>query len=98
MQARHAVHSQSIGLVLGGPLVLTRAGDDVEIMDDGAAAQVEQVLAGAEVAGAASLPVADVGEHMLDGHALAQLGAAGRRLLLSAQLPEEPLVGVDDDA
>ena len=70
------------------------AGDDVEVVDDGDAAQVEQVLAGAQVAGAASLPVADVGERMLDEHALAQLGAAGRCLLLRAKFPQEPLVGI----
>ena len=41
--------------------------DDVEVVDHGDAAQVEQVLAGAAVAGAASLPVPDVGEGVLDG-------------------------------
>jgi hypothetical protein len=40
--------------------------DDVEVVDHGGAAQVEQVLAGAAVAGAAALPVADVGQHVLD--------------------------------
>ena len=49
------------------------AGDDVEVADDGDAAQVEQVLAGAPVAGAAALPVADVGEGVLDLDALAEL-------------------------
>jgi len=40
--------------------------EDVEILDDRGAAEVEQVLAGAAIAGTASLPVADVGEGMLD--------------------------------
>jgi hypothetical protein len=38
----------------------------VEVVDDGDAAQVEQVLAGAEVAGAAALPVPDMREGVLD--------------------------------
>jgi hypothetical protein len=38
----------------------------VEVVDDGDAAQVEQVLASAEVAGAAALPVPDVREGVLD--------------------------------
>jgi hypothetical protein len=41
----------------------------VEVVDDGDAAQVEQVLAGAQVAGAAALPVPDVGEGVLNGDA-----------------------------
>ena len=55
------------------------AGDDVEVVDDGDAAQVEQVLAGAEVAGAPALPVSDVGRGVLDLDAFAQLGACGVR-------------------
>jgi hypothetical protein len=50
--------------VSGGELVTIGgglAGDDVEVVDDGDAAQVEQVLAGTAVAGTAALPVADVG-------------------------------------
>ena len=47
------------------------AGDDVEVVDYGDAAQVEEVLAGAAVAGPAALPVADVGESVLDFGALA---------------------------
>jgi len=50
-------------------------------VDDGDAAQVEQVLAGAEVAGAAALPVPDVGEGVLDLDAFAQFLASLRGLL-----------------
>ena len=43
-----------------------QAGDDVEVVDDGGVAQVEQVLAGAAVAGATALPVSYVGQGVLD--------------------------------
>jgi hypothetical protein len=56
--------------------VVELASDDVEVADNGDAAQVEQVLAGAAVAGAAALPVADVGEGVLDCDAFAQLRAS----------------------
>ena len=67
----------------------------MEVVDDGDAAQVEQVLAGAPVAGAAALPVPDVGEGMLDLDAFAQLGAPGRGVLAAAQFSQQGLVGVD---
>ena len=60
----------------------------MEVVDDGDAAQVEQVLAGAAVAGAAALPVADVGEGVLDGDAFAQFRASFGGLLALAQLGE----------
>jgi hypothetical protein len=47
------------------------AGDDVQVVDGGDAAQVEEVLAGAGAAGAASLPVPGVREGVPDGDALA---------------------------
>jgi hypothetical protein len=43
----------------------------VEVVDHCDAAQVEQVLALAEVAGAAALPVADVGQGVFDRGPLA---------------------------
>jgi hypothetical protein len=58
----------------------------VEIVDDGTAAEVKEVLAGATIAGAAPLPAADVGKGVLDGHALAELGTAGRGGLAPAAL------------
>jgi hypothetical protein len=60
------------------------AGDDVEVVDHGDAAQVEQVLAGAAVACTAALPVADMGEGMLDGDTFAQFVAPLRGLLALA--------------
>ena len=61
-------------------------GDDVEVVDDGDTAQVEQVLAGAQVAGAAALPVPDVGQGVLDGDAFAQFCAPFGGVLALAQL------------
>jgi hypothetical protein len=49
----------------------------VEVVDDGGPAEVEQVLAPADVAGAVALPAAELGQGVLDRHALAQRGAAG---------------------
>jgi hypothetical protein len=43
----------------------------VEVVNHGDAAQVEQVLAGSAVAGAAALPLPDVGEGVLDLDAFA---------------------------
>jgi hypothetical protein len=74
------------------------AGDDVEVVDDGDAAQVEQVLAGAEVAGAPALPVSDVGQGVLDLDAFAQLGASFRGVLALAQFGQQRFVGVDGHA
>ncbi len=48
--------------------MLGLACDDAEIVDDGDASEVEQVLAGAAVAGAAALPVPDVGEKVAAVH------------------------------
>jgi hypothetical protein len=71
------------------------ARDDAEIMDDGNAAQVEQVLAGAAVAGAAALSVAGVGQGVLNRGAFAQLYAPFRGLLALAQLGQQRPVGMD---
>ncbi len=49
----------------------------MEVMDDGGPTEAGKVLAGAGVAGAASLPAADMGEGVLDCDALAEPGAAG---------------------
>jgi len=67
----------------------------VQVVHHGAAAQVEQVLAVAHVAGAAVLPVANVGQGVLDRHPLAQLGAPLGGELAGAQLGQQLLVGVD---
>ena len=50
----------------------------MEVVDHGGAAEVEEVLAGAAVAGAVSLPVADVCQGVFDRDAFAKLSASGR--------------------
>ena len=61
----------------------------MEVADDGDTPEVDQVLAGAVVAGAASLPVADVGEGVLDLDAFAELCPAFGGFLALAQLGEQ---------
>ena len=70
----------------------------MEVVDDGDAAQAEQVLAGAPVAGAAALPVPDVGQGVLDGDAFAEFRASLRGVLPLAQLGQQRLAGMDGDA
>jgi hypothetical protein len=70
-------------------------GDDVEVAGDGDAAEVEEVLAGSAVSGAAALPVADVGEGVLSLDAFAESGPPGRALLALAQFGEQRFAGVD---
>jgi hypothetical protein len=62
------------------------AGDDVEVMDDRDTAQVEQVLALAEVTGTAALPAADMGQGVFHLDPLAQPGPPVRGLLRGAEL------------
>jgi hypothetical protein len=59
---------------------LRQASDDEEVVDDRAASEVEEALAGAAIAGAAPLPATDVSEGVLDGHSLTELGPALRKL------------------
>lgn len=66
-------------------------------MNDGGAAEVEEVLAAAAVAGAGVLPAPEVSQAVLDGDALTELGAAGWAPLTLAQLGQEALVGVNRD-
>lgn len=56
----------------------------MEVMHCGRAAQIEEVLAQADVASIASLSVADVSKAVLDDDALAQLGVAGEARVLEA--------------
>jgi hypothetical protein len=64
----------------------------MEVVNDGGAAEVKEVLAAAAVAGARALPVTEVSQAVLDSDALAELGAAGRAALTLAQLGQEALV------
>jgi hypothetical protein len=58
----------------------------MQIMDDGAPAQIEEILAQSQVACASSLPMANMGERMLNGHPFAQFVASFRRLLTLTSL------------
>ena len=60
----------------------------MEVVDNGDTAQVEQVLAGAAVAGAAALPVPDVGQGVLDLDAFTQFRPAGGAMLVAAGVPQ----------
>jgi hypothetical protein len=51
---------------------------DVQIVDDSAAAQIEEILAHAPVARASALPVPHMGEGMLNRHPFAQFGSSRR--------------------
>ena len=63
----------------------------MEVVDDGGAAQVEQVLARAQVAGAAALPMADMGQAVLDLGAFTQSRPTVRGLLTLAELDQQGL-------
>ena len=67
----------------------------MEVVDDRDPAQVEQVLALADVAGTPTLPAADMGQGVLDLDPLTQLGPPVWGLLAGAQLDQECLVGVE---
>jgi hypothetical protein len=66
------------------------AGDDVEVMDDRDTAQVEQVLALAEIARSAALPAAAMGRRMLGLDPLAQPAPPGRGRPPGGQLAPMP--------
>ena len=48
----------------------------MQIVDDGTPTQIEEILAQAAIACAASLPVTDVGQGMLNRHPLTQFAAS----------------------
>ncbi len=56
----------------------------MQIVDDGAAAQIEEVLAYAAIARTSSLPPTNMGQGMLNRHPLAQFAASVRGLLALA--------------
>ena len=60
------------------------ASQDMEIVDDGTTAQIEEILAQAAIPGASSLPATDVGQRMLNRYSLAQFAAPLRSLLALA--------------
>src|SRR5579859_2284659 len=70
----------------------------MQVLHDGAAPQVKQVLADPALARTTPLPVSDMGQPMLHRDALTQLGTPQRGQLPLAQLPKQSLIRVDGDA
>src|SRR5712691_12781745 len=58
-----------------------RTGQDMQIVDDSAAAQIEEVLMHTSIASTASLPLTYMSQSVLDGYPFAQLSTPLRSLL-----------------
>jgi hypothetical protein len=58
-----------------------RTGQNVQIVDDSATAQIEEVLAHTSIASTASLPLTYMSQGMLDGNLFAQLSTSLHSLL-----------------
>jgi hypothetical protein len=56
----------------------------MQIVDDGTAAQIEEILTQAAIAGASPLPPTNMSKRMLNGDPFAQFGTSFRRLLAVA--------------
>jgi predicted transcriptional regulator len=79
---RASVKKSSSVLKLSRKLLGTS--QDMQIVDDGTTAQIEEILAQPTIACASSLPVAYMSQCMLNGDSFAQLGPSLRRLLALA--------------
>jgi hypothetical protein len=71
---------------------------DMQIVDDGASTQIEEIFAHALIASTSALPPANMGKGMLNCHPFTQFGSSLWRLLTLAQLDEQGFIGVDADA
>lgn len=79
MGTRAPVKKSRCGLKLSRKSL--RTGQNMQIVDDNAPAQIEEVLAHTSIASTTSLPLTDMGQSMLDGYPFAQLGASLHGLL-----------------
>ncbi len=79
---RASVKKSSRGLKFSRKVLGT--GQDVQIMDHSTAAQIEEILAQAAIAGASPLPPTNMSKRMLNGDPFAQFGTSFRRLLAVA--------------
>ena len=61
-----------------------RTGQNVQIVDDSAPAQIEEILAQTAITGVSSLPLTHMSKGMLDGYPLAQFGSSLHGLLALA--------------
>src|SRR4030043_489445 len=73
-------------------------GNDVQVVNDCATAQVEQVFSNAAVSGSPSLPAPDVGQRVFDRRAFPEFCAPLGRQLPLAQFRDEALLWMDADA
>ena len=69
----------------------------MEIVDNGTATQVEQVLAAPAIASAPALPVANMRQGMFDRDPLPEFGASSRRELALAQFDQKAFIRVEMD-
>ena len=60
---------------------LLRASQDVQIVDDGTAAQIEEILARSVISSASALPPTNMGKCMFNRYAFAQFDPSRRGLL-----------------
>src|SRR5947209_12226136 len=68
---------------------------DVQVVDNGTTAQIEEILAQSPIACASSLPVTNMCEAMLHCHPFTQLSSSLRGLLALTQLDEQGFIGKD---
>jgi hypothetical protein len=61
----------------------------MEVVNDSAATQIEQIFAHALIAGASALPSSNMGQGMFHGHPLTQPGGSLRGLLMLPQFDEQ---------
>jgi hypothetical protein len=69
----------------------------VQIVDDGAPTQIEEILAQAAIPGTSSLPLTYMSQGMLDRDPFAQFGSSLRRVLALTQLDEQGFIGMNAD-
>lgn len=67
----------------------------MQVVDNSATAQIEEVLAHSSITGASSLPLTDVSQGLLDSHSFAQLSTSLHRLLALASLDEQSLIRME---
>src|SRR5579885_923540 len=69
----------------------------MQVLHNGVAPQVKQVLANASIARPPPLPLPNMAQPMFHHDALTQFGTSQRRQLSLAQFPEQSLIRVDGD-
>jgi hypothetical protein len=67
----------------------------MQIVDDGATAEIEEVFAHSPIASAATLPLTHMSQGMLDSHSFAQFAPSLCGLLALAQLDEQGFIGMN---